>query len=336
MKLITITDIAKKLGIAPSTVSRALRDHPDISEETKKRVKKLARESRYTPNAISDSLRNRRTTNIGVIIPEIAHDSFAKAVSGIEEIAYHAGYTTLLCQSNEDYEREVVNSNMLLKQRVAGIIASISQNTKSSDHFQKLTYYGVPIVFFDRVCEDIRANKVVIDDTNSAFNAVHYLIERGYTKITHFAGPKQLEICRRRLNGYVTAFKQAGLPVHDELIRFGGMYEEDGYNSMDFLIKKNTIPDAILAVNDPVAIGALQRIKEEGLNIPNDIGLIGFSNNQITSVVSPPLTTINQPFYSMGKKAAEILLEMIGGKAENNIIATVTLEAELVIRGSTK
>lgn len=336
MKLITITDIAKKLGMAPSTVSRALRDHPDISEETKKRVKKLARDSRYTPNAISDSLRNRRTTTIGVIIPEIAHDSFAKAVSGIEEIAYHAGYTTLLCQSNENYEREVVNSNMLLKQRVAGIIVSISQDTNNSDHFQKLIDYGIPIVFFDRVCEDIRANKVVIDDTTSAFNAVRHLIERGYTAIAHFAGPKQLGVCRRRLDGYVMALKQSGIPVDDDLIRFGGMYEKDGYNSMDSLIKEHTIPDAILAVNDPVAIGALQRIKEEGLNIPNDIGLIGFSNNQITSVVSPPLTTINQPFYAMGKKAAEILLGIIGKENGNETIATVTLEAELIIRGSTK
>ncbi len=336
MKLITITDIAKRLGIAPSTVSRALRDHPDISEETKGRVKKLARDSRYTPNAISDSLRNRRTTNIGVIIPEIAHDSFAKAVSGIEEIAYHAGYTTLLCQSNENYEREVVNSNMLLKQRVAGIIVSISQNTKNSDHFQKLIDYGIPLVFFDRVCEDIRAHKVVIDDTASAFTAVRYLIERGYTKVAHFAGPKQLGICQRRLHGYLMALKQSRIPVHDELIRFGGMYEEDGYNSMDSLIKKNIIPDAILAVNDPVAIGALQRIKEEGLNIPNEIGLIGFSNNQITSVVSPPLTTINQPFYSMGKRAAEILLAVIGKETESDTIATVTFEAELIIRGSTK
>jgi len=202
MRLITITDIARKLGLSASTVSRALKDHPDISEETKKRVKKLAKDSRYTPNPISDSLKNNRTTNIGVIIPEIAHDSFARAVSGIEEIAYNNGYTTLLCQSNEKYEREVVNSNMLFKQRVAGIIVSISQQTKCTDHFKNFIDYGMPLVFFDRVCEDLRANKVVIDDANSAFNAVSYLLERGYKKIAHFAGPKLLGICGKRLAGY--------------------------------------------------------------------------------------------------------------------------------------
>jgi LacI family transcriptional regulator len=336
MKYISITDIAKKLNLSASTVSRALNDHSDISEETKKRVKKLAKTYRYTPNPISYSLRNNRTTNIAIIIPEIAHDSFAKAMSGIEEIAYKAGYTTLVCQSNEDYAREVVNTNMLLKQRVAGIIVSISQNTKNSEHFQNLLNYGIPLVFFDRVCDDIRANKVVIDDENSAFNAVNYLIERGYKSIAFLSGPKELGICKRRLGGYIAALRKAMIPMNNKFIRFGGMYEEDGYNSVDSLIKEKNIPDAILAVNDPVAIGAFQRIKEEGLSIPQEIGLIGFSNNRITSLVDPPITTINQPFYEMGKKAAEILIRMIGKDIESEDIAIIKLEAELIIRGSTK
>ena len=336
IRQITITDIAKKLGLSASTVSRALRDHPDINSETIKRVKKLAKDSKYSPNPISHNLKNNHTTNIGVIIPEIAHDSFAKAMSGIEEIAYYAGYTTLVCQSNENYEREVLNSNTLLKQRVAGIIVSTSQETKRSNHFQNLIDYGVPLVFFDRVCDDIKANKVVIDDKNSAFKAVNYLLKRGYKNIAHFAGPNELGICKRRLDGYLAALKKAGVSINKGLIRFGRMYEEDGYKSMELLIKENKIPDAILAVNDPVAIGAFQRIKEAGLNIPNDIGLIGFSNNRITSLVDPPITTINQPFYEMGKKAAEILIGMIGKENQSNKTSTVTLEAELIIRGSTK
>ncbi len=336
MRLVSITDIAKKLGISASTVSRALKDHPDISDETKKRVKKLAKDTRYLPNPISQSLKNNRTTNIGVILPEIAHDSFAKAISGIEEIAYQTGYTTLVCQSNENYEREVVNSNMLLKQRVAGIIVSISQETTKSDHFRNLMNYRMPLVFFDRVCEDIKANKVVIDDARSAFHAVHYLIERGYKKIAHFAGPKQLGICQRRLEGYSAALKTSGTSINDQLIRFGGMHEEDGYKSMDALIKEKNLPDAILAVNDPVAVGAFQRMREEGLNIPHDIGLIGFSNNRITSLMDPPLTTVNQPFYEMGKKAAEILVRIIRDGMKSAGTSTITLRAELIIRGSTK
>jgi len=336
MRLVSITDIAKKLGISASTVSRALKDHPDISNETKRRVKKLAKDSKYSPNPISQSLKSNRTTNIGVIIPEIAHDSFAKAISGIEEIAYQTGYTTLVCQSNENYEREVVNSNMLLKQRVAGIIVSISQDTMKSDHFRNLIDYHMPLVFFDRACDDIKANKVVIDDAKSAFHAAIYLLERGYNRIAHFAGPKELGICQRRLEGYRAALKKSGISIIDQLIRFGGMSEKDGYKSMDGLIREKNLPDAVLAVNDPVAIGAFQRIKEESLNIPNDIGVVGFSNNRITSLVDPPLTTVNQPFYDMGKKSAEILIRIIRDGIESVGTSTFTLDAELIIRGSTK
>ena len=264
------------------------------------------------------------------------HDSFANAVSGIEEIAYHSGYTTLVCQSNENYEREVLNSKMLSGQRVAGIIVSISQETKNSDHFRNLIDFGIPLVFFDRICDDIKANKVVIDDYNCAFKAVNYLLKRGYKNIAHFAGPKELGLSKRRLEGYLSALKKAGISINKKYIQYGGMYEEDGYKSMELLLKETKIPDAILAVNDPVALGAFQKIKEQGLNIPNDIGLIGFSNNRISSLIDPPLTTINQPFYEMGKKAVEILIDMIGKEIKKNKPKTVTLEAELIIRGSTK
>jgi DNA-binding LacI/PurR family transcriptional regulator len=333
MRHATIIDIARKLGVAPSTVSRALSDHPDVKKATKEQIKKLAKDLHYSPNPIARSLKSSTTTTIGVIVPEIKHDFFSSAISGIEEVAYQSGYTILVCQSNESYEREVVNTNALMHHRVAGVIVSISQNTKNSDHFQDLLARKIPLVFFDRVCEDVNASKVVIDDCKSARVAVNHLVQRGYKRIAHFGGPKELGICIRRLNGYVEALKQNGLPLPNGFIRYGGLHEEDGYKSMDCMLKENIIPDAIFAVNDPVAIGAFQRIKEAGLKIPNDIAIVGFSNNKITALVDPPLTTVDQPSFEMGRKSAEILLDLIAdGTIEPK---TLTLDTELIIRGST-
>ncbi len=335
MKHITITDIAKKLGISASTVSRALSDHPDIKEETKKKVQQLADEFYYKPNSIAQSLKNNRTTIIGVIVPEIKHDFFSSAISGIEEVAYHAGYTIIVCQSNENFEREVVNTNSLIHQRVAGIVASISQNTINGDHFKSVVARGIPLVFFDRACSDVAVSKVIIDDAKSAFDAVSHLITKGYKRIAHFTGPKELDICKLRLKGYSKALSEFNLPVIESLICYGGLHEADGYNSMEELIKNNNLPDAIFAVNDPVAIGAFQRIKEAGLRIPEDIGIVGFSNNKITALVDPPLTTVNQPSFEMGKKSAELLIEMIESEKQSFKPTTITLNTVLIIRSST-
>jgi DNA-binding LacI/PurR family transcriptional regulator len=313
-----------------------LSDHPDISPKTKKQVQKIAKELNFTPNPIAQSLKNNRTSTIGIIVPEIKHDFFSSAISGIEEVAYQSGYTIILCQSNESFEREVINTNMLMHHRVAGVIVSISQNTKRGDHFRDLIERGIPLVFFDRACEEVKASKVVIDDAKCAYDAVSYLIKKGYKRIAHFAGPIGLEICKKRLNGYKEALKNAKLHFEESLIQYGGLHEQDGYNSMEFLLKKKLIPDAIFAVNDPVAIGAFQRIKESHLKIPKDIAIIGFSNNKITTLVYPPLTTVNQPSFEMGKKAAEILIGQIENKNKSLAPKTIVLKAELIIRGSTR
>ncbi len=331
----TIIDIAKKLNISTSTVSRALNNHPDIKQETKDQVKKIAKKLHYSPNPIAQSLKSKRSNVIGVIVPEIEHDFFSSAISGIEEVAYHSGYVILVCQSNESYEREVVNINALMHQRVAGLIVSISQNTKNGNHFKEIISRNIPLVFFDRVCSDVSANKVIIDDAKSAFNAVNYLIQTGRKKIAHFSGPKELKICEQRLKGYKNALKNANMTIVNKLIRYGGLYESDGYKSMDDLLKENIIPDSIFAVNDPVAIGAFQRIKEGKLRIPEDIAIVGFSNNKITSLVNPTITTVNQPSFEMGKKAVEILIEMINNQQENHQKKTVVLEAKLIVRNST-
>ena len=331
-----MVDIAKKLKISVSTVSRALNEHPDIKEETRNLIKKLAKKLNYSPNQIARSLKSKKTNVIGVIVPEIKHDFFSSAISGIEEVAYHSGYTILVCQSNESYKREIINTNALMHQRVAGLIVSISQTTENGNHFKELINRGMPIVFFDRACKDVSANKVVIDDAKSAFNAVTHLIQRGLKKIAHLAGPQELKICEQRLKGYKNALKEANIPISKELIRYSsGLHEIDGYNSLDSLLKENIIPDAIFAVNDPVAIGAFQRMKEDGLKIPKDIAIVGFSNNRITSLIEPSMTTVGQPSFKMGEKAAGLLIEMLKNPKRNNQKKTIMLETELIIRKST-
>jgi LacI family transcriptional regulator len=333
MKHSTIIDIAHKLKISPSTVSRALNDHPDIKDETKVLVRKVAQELRYSPNPIAKSLQSNRTTTIGVIVPEIKHDFFASAISGIEEVAYQAGYTIILCQSNESVEREAINTNALIQHRVAGIIASISQTTSTGSHFQDVIKRKIPLVFFDRVIEDDAVSSVVIDDYRSAFDAVSYLIGRGYKRIAHFSGPKELGICIKRRDGYIDAMKHHQLLIPDGFICYGGLHEQNGYSAMDALIKKNTLPDAIFAINDPVAIGAFQRIKEAGYRIPNDIAIMGFSNNKITNLMDPPITTVDQPSFEMGRNAAKILIQII----EDGMTKPchLVLGTKLIIRGST-
>jgi len=333
MKHSTIIDIANKLRISPSTVSRALNDHPNLKEETKVLVRKVAQELHYSPNPIAKSLQSNRTTTIGVMVPEIKHDFFASAISGIEEVAYQSGYTIILCQSNETVEREVVNTNVLIQHRVAGIIASISQTTLNGSHFQDVVKRKIPLVFFDRIIEDDAFSSVVIDDYQSAFDAVSYLIGRGYKRIAHFSGPKELGISIKRRDGYIDALKQHQLLIPDGFICYGGLHEQDGYAAMDALIKKNTLPDAVFAINDPVAIGAFQRIKEAGYRIPKDIAIMGFSNNKITNLIDPPLTTVDQPSFEMGRKAAEILIQII----EKGMTKPchLVLDTKLIIRGST-
>jgi len=334
MKPKTLSDIAKELNLSPSTVSRALNNHPDINQNTKELVNNLAREIGFMPNPIARSLRKNSTSTIGVIVPEIKHDFFASAISGIEEIAYHSGYTIIVCQSNESYEREVINTKALINHRVAGMIVSISQATQNGEHFNELIRRGIPLIFFDRVCRDVNAGKVIIDDKKSAYNAVSYLIDKGYKRIAHFAGPETLEICSLRQSGYFEACRDANLGLGESLIFYGGLHENDGYASMEKILKENIHIDSIFAVNDPVAVGAFQKIREAGLKIPDDIGIIGFSNNNITNLVDPPLTTVNQPSFEMGKKAAEMLLGIINNPGGKNEPVTQILDAELIIRRS--
>ncbi len=330
----TIKDIAAKLNLHYTTVSRALRDHPDVNPETKRLVQETARLMNYQPNYLARSLKINKSNSIGVIVPEIKHHFFSAAISGIEEVATQAGFVILVAQSNEQMEREILNLNAFISSNVSGLLVSISQTTNNSEHFKRFMEQGGKIVFFDRVCNDLKVSKVVVDDYEAAFKATEYLIKKGYKRIGHLAGSKNLNISQKRYQGYLDALKKYGFTPKPQFVYWGGFQEQDGREGMRYLLKLNERPDAIFAVNDPVAIGAYDVLKQNGLNIPDDMGIIGFSNNPISAFVSPPLTTVHQPAFEMGKRAAELLLEQIEQDSDRYKPKLEVLKTELILRGS--
>ncbi len=333
-KKTTIKDIAKKLGLHHSTVSRALRNHPDVTAETKALVKKMAKQMNYRPNMLARSLRNNRSNLIGVIVPEIRHHFFANIISGIEDVASKNGYIILVAQSNESYQREVANTNALIENGIAGLLVSISQETKDGSHFLRFIKEEGKIVFFDRVIDEINVAKVVVNDYEGAFKATELLIKRGYKNIAHIAGTKELGISQNRFSGYKDAHKKYNLNVKNSNIVWAGFHEEDGRIAMEKLLSQKKRPDAIFSVNDPTAIGAYEVIEQAKLKIPDDIAVVGFSNNPISAFQRPSLTTVDQPSYEMGEVAMELLLKQINAKRKSVKPPVKTLKTKLIIRDS--
>lgn len=332
---ITIKDIARILGISPSTVSRALKDHPDINSDTKKAVNELANKLKYQPNAVALSLKNSRSNTIGIIIPEIVHYFFSSVISGIEDIASQRGYTVIICQSNESFDREVANAKTLLSHRVDGILISISKQTNTFTHFQNLQEGGIPLVFFDRIAPGINADQVIIDDIEASYDATRHLIENGCKRIAHFAGPQSLLIGRNRLQGYINALTEAGLPVDNRLIIQADTFEK-ARNTVGQMLDSGTIPDGIFAVNDMTAIGAMQTIQKRGLKIPEDVSIVGFSDGYLSGVTDPHLSSVDQHGYEMGTMAAEMLFKRILSDETEYIPEIKTLKANLIVRGSSQ
>ena len=334
MKHVTINDLARRLNLSASTVSRALRDHPDISEQTKERVRAIAAKTNYQPNLIAQSLQTRRSNNIGVIVPEIRNSFFSTVISGIEDLAYESGYTIMVCQSDDTFERETINTRALAANRVAGMLVSVSQETEDFTHLKQVLAQGVPIVLFDRVVDEIDAPKVVVDDFNGAFQAVTHLIETGRKRIAHLTAAGSLYVGGKRREGYEAALNAHGLEVRPEYIVEGGCHEEDGREGARQLLNLEEPPDGIFAINDPVALGALLYLQDNQVKVPEQVGLVGFSDNPNAVLVRPALTTINQPAYDIGKTAASVLLDILEGKTIEHS-KTITLETRLVVRGST-
>ena len=331
---VTIKDIAKALGISASTVSRALKDHPDISRDTKDAVNDLAKRLHYKPNAVALSLKSSKTNTIGVIIPELVHYFFSSVISGIEDVAYDAGYNVMICQSNEKYEREIINTQALLSNRVEGALISISKETSDYAHLQSIEESGIPIVFFDRVPDGFDSDSVIIDDQKAAYNAVCHLIESGCKRIAHLAAPTSLGIGKCRFEGYKEALLAHNMPYLDEYVIIADSFDLAAIATRK-LIQLPVPPDGIFTVNDLTAVGAMKSLQKMGIAIPEKVAIMGFSAGSYSDITTPTLSSVDQHGYEMGTRAATVLLERIEAK-RNGPGETFFVETNLVIRESTK
>jgi LacI family transcriptional regulator len=331
-KNVTIKEIAKRLGIAVSTVSRALHDAYDVSLETRKRVRSLAEELDYKPNPYAVSLVKHQTNIIGVLLPEIATHYFSTMVKGIQDVAYNAGFNVMFFISNESLEREKLILKNLNINSLDGLLVSVTYETNTSEHFRKLTEKGLPFVFFDRVLNDLQVSRVTHDDFQGAYNVTQHLIQQGYKRIGHLGGPKTLGNAQLRLQGFLEAMKNNNLPVEKKYIIQSGISQDEGIRDVSKILGLKPLPDALFCYSDRKAIGVLLALKRYGYRIPRDIALASFMNAPISEVVEPNLTTVDQAAYEIGAKSCQLLIQHI--KTPTTEPQTIMMPSKLIIRDS--
>jgi LacI family transcriptional regulator len=314
---VTITDIAKELNVTPATVSRALSDHPGISEKTKKAVQSIASRLNYKKNSIAASLQSGKTNVIGVMLPSVETNFFASVLHGIETIANLKGYNVLIYQSQENMKHEARGIETFLTARVDGILASISKDTVDFDHFLEVKSRNIPLVFFDRANNDLGIPSVVIDDFKGAFLATEHLIKQGYNRIAHIGGAKHTSIWNARLQGYTAALAANNIPFDESLVYVGNISIESGKEAVKYFFERPTPPDAIFAVEDYTALGAIKELKDRNIKIPEEVGIIGFANESFGEHITPALSTIYQQTDLMGRESIKLLFELISSKEKN-------------------
>jgi DNA-binding LacI/PurR family transcriptional regulator len=327
---VTIIDIARELNLSKSTVSRALRKHPDINPETKKKVLELAAKLDYQPNLLASSLVKSKSFTIGIIVPEFVNSFFPNVIIGAEEVLSKAGYKLIICHSNESYEREVENVKILLSNRVDGFLVSITQETKKYDHLKAIVTKGIPLVLYNRVCSEIDVPKVVVNDYEGAYKATEHLILNGYKQVAHIGGPTSLQITQNRLKGYLDALEKYGIKCNRDYVVHCDLSYEGAKGAAAALFDRPNRPNAIFAVNDTVAIEVIQLAKMRGINIPDELAVVGFSDDSLSKYVG--LTTMAQPVHEIGKTAAQLVLSKL--KNGDTALKTKMLSTSLVIRGS--
>lgn len=329
----TLKEIALQLNISISTVSRALNNPSAINKKTRRAVRRVAKKLNYEPNLVAQSLRKSKTNTLGVIVPELNTHFFSATLSGIQHVALKSGYNVIICQSNESYEMEKNKIQTLISSRVDGLLISLSRETSDYSHLASYFDRGIPLVFFDRVCEAISTSKVTVDDHDGAFKATEHLIQQGCRRIAHLSGPVALTISQSRLQGYLDALEKYHIEPEQELIIRTSFSESDVAEQMKILLDLATPPDAIFAFSDIVAFQAIKVLKERSVKIPDDIAIVGFTNTPESALISPSLTTVAQPAYQMGKIAASHMLEQIYSP-EKYIPQELILKTELLVRNS--
>ena len=329
----TIKDIAAVLGLTPSAVSKALNDHPRISDKTKTAVKEAALQLDYQPNYLSSALRKGKSNLVGVIIPRVNSHFFSSVVENIEKVLNLNGYNIIMTQSNELYAKECQEIDTLLKIQVDGIIASMANETTDLEYYQKIKSKGTELVLFDRGEEELNVDYVGIDDYKSSHLVIDHLVSQNCKRIAHIAGFKHIRIYKERIRGYKDALEKSGLAVQENWIIESNLRLEDGRRIMQQLLDSPERPDAVYVAGDIAALGALQVLLENNIKIPEEMALIGFSDEPFTSLTQPSISTVNQHSDQIGKLAAEAFLERINNPKKKTI-NRIILEPELIIRQS--
>lgn len=335
---VTLKQIAKELDVSISTVSKSLRDSPEISEDTRLKVQAFAKLYNYKPNNIALSLKNKKTKTIGIIIPEIVHHFFATVISGIEQVANECGYNVIVCLSDESFDKEVINMEMLANGSTDGFIMSLSKETqqkKDFHHLQEVINQGMPVVLFDRISNDIMCDKVIIDDQLAAYEATNFLISKGLKKIALLTTVDYVSVGKLRTDGYLNVLHDHGIEVDENLI----IRIEDTEHCDEKIneLLENKSVDAILAVNELFAVTAIKLAMSKGIKIPEDLSVVAFTDGIISKYSTPTITTISQNGIKMGRKAAEMLIKRLELEdEEDEHYKTEIIETNLIIRESTK
>ena len=333
MKQITIKDIARELGISVSTVSRALKDNPEISKATKEMVRESARRLNYKPNLMASNLRTNKNTTLGVIIPEVNHHFFASVLDGIEQAANEAGYSILICQSHENMEKEIQNVQTLLHSRVAGMLVGVSKETMHLHHLQEVLNSNTPLVLFDRPCPSLQCDQVVSDDYAGAYSAVEHLIQTGCKRILYFSSSMNLEVAHRRYQGWRNALQKHGLWHSTDDIIIADT-RELAIEELPKQMNADQRPDAIFCVNDHCASGVLYAAQKLELRVPEDLSICGFSDAPLARITTPMLTTVEQHGTEIGTHAMQALLRKLNG--DTRTPHTEIVRTNLVVRGTTR
>lgn len=334
-KEISISEVAKRAGVSKSTVSRILNNKGKFSKEVVERVRKIVKKYNYKPNILARSLRSRKTKAVGLILPSVTNLFFLEIIKGVEDIASQSSYIVILCDSDERKEKESMYFHMLEDRWVEGIIYSgvTGDTEQEKQNIEDLSKKNIPIVLIDREIEDYFTSAVLIDNKKAAFDATNYCINLGHRRIGFISGPLEVKIFLERLKGYRKALEKRGIEFDKNLVEEGSLTIESGILATRKLLAKKEPPSAIFASSDSMAIGAIKEIQKEGLKVPEDISVVGFDDIPLASLISPPLTTVSQPKYQMGREAMILLLRMI--EEEKASKSKIILETKLVVRKST-
>nr|WP_315199623.1 LacI family DNA-binding transcriptional regulator [uncultured Flavobacterium sp.] len=335
---ITLKQIAKELDVSISTVSKSLRNSPEIGEETRLKVQAFAKFYHYKPNNIALSLKNRKTKTIGIIIPEIVHHFFSTVINGIEQIANENGYSVVICLSDDSFDKEVLNMELLANGSIDGFIMSLSKETQFKGDFHHITEVinqGMPVVMFDRVTNEVLCDKVIIDDKQAAYEAVQSLIDKGRKKIALVTTVDYVSVGKLRTDGYVKALLDNGLPFDENLI-----IKIEDIDTCEIIIGKlleDEAIDAVFAVNEIFAVTCIKTANKIGLNVPNDLAVIAFTDGMISKYSTPTITTVSQSGVKMGNRAAKIIIDRLESEdeSEEENYITEVIETYLVEREST-